>query len=61
MEMQPESSEPFMEVATHVQPEGVVGDEHAQLVKGICHLLEIPAVICDGEITLREVPKLGLV
>ena len=59
-EMQTEGGVAVIEAAYHIQDENPVSDVFAQVPQLGHHLLERPAVIDDGEVTLHELPELGV-
>ena len=58
--MQTEGGVAVIEAAYHIQDENPVSDVFAQVPQLGHHLLERPAVIGDGKITLHELPGLGV-
>ena len=53
-------SEALVETADDVEDEGAIGDDFTEGTKFGGHLLEVPAVLGDGEVALDKVAKLCL-
>jgi len=56
----PDVSEALNEAADDVEDEGALGDDFAEGPKVVCHLIEMAAVLGDGEVALDKSSKLCL-
>lgn len=55
LEVKTDGGEFLVEAVNQGENEGVVGDVLAEVLEGICHALEVSAVVNDGEVSLGKV------
>jgi hypothetical protein len=60
MKMQTDVGVALVEASDEVDDERAVGDHLTEVAEIICHTLESPVVVGDGEVTLVEVAELGI-